>query len=65
MNFKHLSKVKESYFHHMKSALYFSYQMAIGSFCVFIHAFYPDVFESKASDICKSIINKVDQKIIS
>ncbi len=60
--FKHLEDVKESYFTHLKSALGISFNMLKGSIMVFIHAFYPDIFESSGSNICREIVILVDNK---
>jgi len=60
--FIHLEKLKEGYFKHMKDALYISSIMFVGSIKVFIHALYPDIFESVGSDACRKIIKIVDDK---
>ncbi len=61
--FNHLQKINQNYFYHMKDALYISYIMALGSFQAFIHAFYPDIYETDASNKCRMIIDLVDKKI--
>lgn len=63
--FNHLKKINQNYFYHMKDALYISYIMALGSFQAFIHALYPDVYETGASNKCRMIVDLVDKKITS
>ena len=60
--FNHLDDVKESYFKHFKDAMNISCSLFIGSIQVFIHAFYPDIFTSSASNRCRDIIKLVDNK---
>jgi len=62
IHFEHLEEIKEGYFKHGLSALYISYKMFVGSAMALIHAIYPDLFKSNASEICREIVIMVDSK---
>lgn len=63
--FKHLEEVEEDYFTHMKNALFISGKLQIASFKAFVHSVFPDMYKHDASEICKDIINNVDERTIS
>ena len=46
---EHPASVGESYFEHMRAALYFSVNMAGAAICCFVHAFLPFLFTKTGS----------------
>lgn len=62
MQFNHLQKTNETYFQHLKHSLWISFSLLKASGYAFIHAFYPDWFQSDASFICRNIIKNVDER---
>ena len=45
----HPKSVGETYFEHMRAALWFSTTMARAAFCCFVHAFFPFLFTKTGS----------------
>ncbi len=52
-SFSHLLENKMSYCEHFSRAMHISFTMALASMKNCIHAFYPDVFTTSASDTVK------------
>ena len=51
MIFEHLKIVNQTYFEHFKDSIYFSFKALKASFCFFIHAIYPDIFDNTSNEI--------------
>ena len=62
MGFNHLKQTNETYFQHFKESINISYKLLKASSFAFIHAFYPDIYQTSASNICRDIIKNVDQR---
>lgn len=60
---KHLDNVGLGYFAHARGALSISWQLMVASMAVFVHAIYPDVFETYATDTMKRIIEEHEQYV--
>lgn len=50
MKFRHLEEKRVGYLRHMCRAFYYSLISLKASFAFFVHAIYPDVFETTGSD---------------
>ncbi len=62
MSFEHLKVTGESYFKHMCYALWSTLLMLVAAVTCCIHAFYPDVFQCTASNLCKKVIQHVNAR---
>jgi hypothetical protein len=62
---KHLNMVEEKYLKHMIEAWLISLTFIIASIIVFIHSFFPFLFQTTASTMVKKIMNRTNlrQKI--
>ena len=60
--FKHLKEAKLSYLSHFKQAMGYFFIIQKAAFCVFMHAFWPDLFPTKASTIIKDLSDHFEQK---
>jgi hypothetical protein len=58
-SFQHLKDKNINYLNHLTQALLISGKMLYGAIACFIHAVYPDVFQTAASDIARDIIDIV------
>jgi hypothetical protein len=61
----HPHSVNESYFEHMKVALYYSFNMIIGAFCCSIHSIFPFIFKTDGSNILFRLINNYIKRVDS
>ena len=52
---KHPKEVNETYLEHMWCAIKFSFKLACVSFCAFIHAIFPFLCKTAASDGIKKL----------
>lgn len=59
--FLHLQFRRQSYFSHFRQAIKYSMLTCKASFCFFIHAIYPDVFQHTGSDIIVGINDEILQ----
>jgi len=59
---KHPNSVGETYFQHMKCALGFHYTLLRLSLCAFIHAIFPFLCETTASDGIKELNDCMQQR---
>ena len=57
--FPHLDKVNMSYFEHMTHSLKFSRLFFEGAYKAFIHAIYPNSFQTSTTDIQKEIYDNL------
>ena len=57
--FKHPSQVCMTYYEHFCFSMEMAYTFSVGSFKAFIHAFYPDVYETSTTDI----VNGIQQRL--
>lgn len=48
---RHPRSLGETYFQHMRNALFFGWNMVIGGLACIIHAFFPFLFQKTASNI--------------
>ena len=55
---KHLEEVKMTRWQHFKHAVSIAYRMELAASAVFIHAFWPGLFRSFATNTCKRIISE-------
>ena len=62
MFFTHLKIVKQSYCEHFKDAFTYSLLSFKASVYFFIHAIYPDIFETSGSNQISNIYNKIEKK---
>jgi len=62
MSFNHLEKTNETYFQHLKHSLWISFNLLKASGYAFIHAIYPDWFQSDASNLCRQVVKNVDER---
>ena len=58
-SFKHLIDIKLTYAEHFTRAISISYKLGIASIKTLIHAFYPDIFITSASDTVMHLSNTV------
>lgn len=58
----HLKAVNESYFTHMKHAFKYMFQLAYATFAVAVHAFFPFLHQTTASQIAYKVYNSVDDR---
>ena len=59
---KHLNLVKENYFRHMLEAWLISATLIGASLICFLHSIFPFMFQSTASNMLKTIINRTDKR---
>lgn len=59
---KHPSSVNETYWQHFKFAFLFGCGMILFGICCVIHAFFPFLFETVASDYVKKLNNRMDNR---
>ena len=59
---KHPDSVGESYLIHGTKAVGYSVQMLFASICCIVHAVFPFVFQSTASNIARKVCMDVDQR---
>ena len=59
---KHPDSVGESYLIHGAKAVGYSVQMLFASICGIVHAVFPFVFQSTASNIARKVCMDVDQR---
>ncbi|WP_417432213.1 DUF6356 family protein [Kiloniella sp.] len=57
----HPQAVNETYFEHMGQALYFSFNMCLGFFVCFCHAFIPGAFEKTGSQLVTKLYDRMVQ----
>lgn len=60
--FAHLRFANQTYFHHMKDSLHYSWCSFKASFYFFIHAFYPDLFQHSGSDVVITLNDDILEK---
>ena len=68
---EHPKSVNETYFQHMRAALYYSFNMWLGAFFCTVHSIFPFIFKTNGSNVLfrliKNYINRVnviDNRII-
>jgi hypothetical protein len=54
---EHPRSLGESYWQHFLKAVKFSYKMLLASAACFIHAWFPFLFETAATDLAKQIVD--------
>lgn len=59
---KHLKLVNENYFKHMVEAWTVSITFIFAGIVCFIHSFFPFIFETTASNMVKSILNRTNKR---
>lgn len=59
---KHLKLVNENYFKHMMEAWLVSISFIIAGLICFIHSVFPFIFQTTASNMVKSIINRTNKR---
>ena len=52
---EHLRAIDKSYFEHLKDALYYGFRLLIGGIGAIIHAIFPFILTSVASDTVKDL----------
>jgi hypothetical protein len=57
---RHLRESNLTYFQHMIRALSISYKLLVSSVACLIHAFFPFVFETKASSTIKNLCERLE-----
>ncbi len=62
MHFRHLQTKNLSYVNHMFGAFRISFKLLSASIYVFIHAFYPDIFEYDGSSIIYSLHSEFENE---
>lgn len=69
---KHLSDINESYFLHMKHALFFGFSMLVGGLACIIHGIFPFLFQKTASNILLRLMyqfvnrnHKIEDRVIN
>lgn len=60
---KHPNSVGESYLVHGTKAVSYSVQMLFASICCIVHAVFPFVFQSTASNIARKVVEDVENRI--
>ena len=60
---KHPNSVGESYLVHGAKAVGYSVQMLFASICCIVHAVFPFVFKSTASNIARKVVGDVENRI--
>jgi hypothetical protein len=58
----HPKSVNESYLRHMAAAGYYGFKMIFAGFACVVHAVFPFIFESSASDCAKEINEAVEKR---
>tara|TARA_B100000214_G_scaffold364986_2_gene332194 strand:+ start:121 stop:336 length:216 start_codon:yes stop_codon:yes gene_type:complete len=59
---KHPNSIGESYFKHFLKAMSFGISLLLISFCVFIHAIFPFLFEHSTSEKIKKLSDKLEKR---
>lgn len=59
---KHLKNVNESYFKHMKEALFIVFILIVSSIACFVHAIFPFLFTTTASKNIKFILSRCEKR---
>ena len=59
--FKHLKSTSMSYTQHFMQAMTYYYKIQKAALCVFLHAFWPDMFTTEASTIIKELASEFEQ----
>jgi|SaaInlV_165m_DNA_1040744.scaffolds.fasta_scaffold258541_1 hypothetical protein len=59
---KHLKENNLSYFQHTRQALGYFAKIQLAAICVFIHAWWPSLFESTASEVIIKLADHFKQK---
>lgn len=54
---KHPNSLGETYWEHWRKAVKFSYKMKLAALACFVHAWFPFLFETAATDLAKKIID--------
>ena len=64
MNFQsdHLDNIDQTYSDHAKDALQISGSMFLTGFKMLVHAVYPDLFTTSASDFVENLSNQLNNK---
>jgi hypothetical protein len=55
----HPQSVNETYFQHMRQALYFAFHMCVGFFVCLCHAFIPGAFEKTGSQLVTKLHDRM------
>lgn len=58
----HLKDINESYFEHMLYALKYGFKMLGAGIACILHAIFPDIFVTAASDTIKSITSEIEER---
>ena len=61
----HPHSVNESYSEHMSKAFYYGFKMIISGLAALIHAVFPFIFATTASNSAREIIRDIDQRATS
>lgn len=59
---KHLAEVNETYFQHLLNSCKYTFWLGIATGCSFVHTFHPGLFQTVGSDICRKIVDDVEQR---
>ena len=59
--FKHLKDSRISYMAHFMQAMRYYVKIQKAALCVFLHAFWPDLFPTSASNIIKGLAKDFEQ----
>jgi len=59
---EHLKSVNETYAQHFKVGIKIAFLMILGGFQAIIHAVYPGVFKTSASDKIKKLHNTISDR---
>tara|TARA_Y100001970_G_scaffold290861_1_gene426009 strand:- start:754 stop:948 length:195 start_codon:yes stop_codon:yes gene_type:complete len=59
--FQHLKEQKLTYWYHFKQAISYYTKIQKAALCVFLHAFWPDLFPCTASNIIKDLAKHFEQ----
>lgn len=56
---RHLEEAEESYFEHLRHALYFAVTLLWAALCCLLHAFFPFLCEKRGSAVVRSLHEKM------
>ena len=54
---EHPKSLDETYWQHFRKAVKFSYKMMLAALACFVHAWFPFLFETTATDLAKKIVD--------
>jgi hypothetical protein len=60
---EHLQMIKQTYYEHFQDSIYYGFSSWKASIYFFIHAFFPNQFQSHGSDIIFKLHNHLKSKL--